>query len=215
MRSETGFRRLVNFSDAVVAIAITLLILPLVDEAGAIGSTTSVQHFLRLHLTGLVAFLLSFAVIASFWWGQHRKFERVKGYNGVLVGAMFVWLLSIVFLPFPTELIQSANHGLPAAHAIYIGTMVVTALASLTQDWAVIRWPELQHPSAENPNLEGGIVMAALMVAALVVTVVSPGTGLWPLLLLLLERPLRGLAARRRGRGGEPPATTPSSDAPR
>jgi uncharacterized membrane protein len=209
MRSETGFRRLVSFSDAVVAIAITLLILPLVDEAGAIGSTTSVQHFLRLHLTGLVAFLLSFAVIASFWWGQHRKFERVKGYNGVLVGAMFVWLLSIVFLPFPTELIQSANHGLPAAHAIYIGTMVVTALASLTQDWAVVRWPELQHPSAETPTLDAAIILAVLMTAALVITVVAPGTGLWPLLLLVLDRPLGRLAGGRRSRVRELAATTP------
>jgi uncharacterized membrane protein len=213
MRSETGFRRLVSFSDAVVAIAITLLILPLVDEAGAIGPTTSVQHFLRVHLTGLVAFLLSFAVIASFWWGQHRQFERVKGYNGVLVGALFVWLLSIVFLPFPTELIQSANRGLPAAHAIYIGTMVVTALASLTQDWAVIRWPELQHPSAEIPNLDGGIILAALMTAALIVTVVAPGSGLWPLLLLLLERPVRRLVSAHRARARELAATT-RSDAP-
>jgi uncharacterized membrane protein len=39
MHSEAGFRRLVAFSDAVVAIAITLLILPLVDSAGNIGAT--------------------------------------------------------------------------------------------------------------------------------------------------------------------------------
>ncbi len=38
MRSERGFHRLVNFSDAVVAIAITLLVLPLVDAASAIGT---------------------------------------------------------------------------------------------------------------------------------------------------------------------------------
>ena len=39
MERELGFRRLVNFSDAVVAIAITLLILPLVDAASSIGTT--------------------------------------------------------------------------------------------------------------------------------------------------------------------------------
>lgn len=197
MRSETGLRRLVNFNDAVVAIAITLLILPLVDAAGAIGRT-GVSQFLRAHATGLEAFLLSFAVIGSFWWGQHRLFERVRNYNSVLVAAMFVWLLSIVFLPFPTELLQSAQHGLPTAHAIYVGTMVVAALAALTQEWAITRWPELQDPSAEPHTLDGSVILAVLMSTALVITVLFPRAGLWPLLLLLLSRPIERLVAGRR-----------------
>jgi uncharacterized membrane protein len=212
MRSEKGLHRLVAFSDAVVAIAITLLILPLVDEAGTIAPTTTVDHFLRVHTTGLVAFLLSFVVIASFWWGQHHLFERVRGYNGVLAGAMFVWLLSIVFLPFPTELLQSAALGLPTAHAVYIGTMVVAALASLVQEWALIRWPELRQPSAETPTLDEAVIQAVLMTAALVITVAAPATGLWPLLLLVLVRPLRRMTTRHRRRSREVAAVTPPAD---
>jgi uncharacterized membrane protein len=200
VRSETGLRRLVNFSDAVVAIAITLLILPLVDAAGSIG-TTGIDTFLRDHASGLTAFLLSFAVIGSFWWGQHRMFERVKNYNAVLVAGMFFWLLSIVFLPFPTELIQSTQHGIATVHAIYIGTMVVTALAALVQQWAVIRWPELQDKSDQgSPTIDGALILALLMAAALLVTVAAPSAGVWPLLLLLLSRPLEQLAAKRRSR---------------
>jgi len=208
MRSEIGLRRLVNFSDAVVAIAITLLILPLVDEARTIG-TTGVTHFVRVHSTGLVGFLLSFAVIGSFWWGQHHLFEQVRSYNKVLVGAMFVWLLTIVFLPFPTELLQSAQRGLPTAHAIYIGTMLVTAVAALAQEWAVVRWPELREPSAEPQTLDEAVLLAVMMGAALVITVVAPGTGLWGLVLLLLVRPLRRLTARRRRRAAESTANSP------
>ena len=115
MRSEVGFRRLVSFSDAVVAIAITLLILPLVDAASSIG-TTGIGHFLSDNRTKLLAFLLSFVVIGRFWWGQHQVFERVKTYNPLLVWGMFVWLLSIVFLPFPTELISSAQDGNSGRH---------------------------------------------------------------------------------------------------
>src|ERR1700691_2436078 len=107
MRSETGLRRLVNFSDAVVAIAITLLILPLVDVAGSIGAS-SVGHFLDVNKDKLLAFALSFAVIGNFWWVQHQQFERVKKYNAVLVGGMGLWVFSIVFLPFPTELLGAA-----------------------------------------------------------------------------------------------------------
>ena len=99
MQREAGFRRLVGFSDAVVAIAITLLVLPLVDSASSIGNE-SLSMFFHHNQTKLWAFALSFAVIGSFWWGQHQLFERVRAYNGVLVWGMFLWLLGIVFLPY-------------------------------------------------------------------------------------------------------------------
>ena len=83
-----------------VAIAITLLILPLVDVAGDIGHV-GVASFLHHHDTQLLAFRLSFAVIWSFWWSQHQMLEHTVGYDGTLVVGMFVWILSIVLLPFP------------------------------------------------------------------------------------------------------------------
>ena len=102
MGTERGLHRLMNFSDAVVAIAITLLILPLVDSASGIGKG-GVASFLHHHDTQLLAFGLSFAVIWSFWWGQHQMLEHIVGYDRPLVVGMFVWILSIVFLPFPTD----------------------------------------------------------------------------------------------------------------
>jgi uncharacterized membrane protein len=58
VHSEAGFRRLVAFSDAVVAIAITLLILPLVDSAGTIGNA-GIGHFLHANQDRLLGFALS------------------------------------------------------------------------------------------------------------------------------------------------------------
>ena len=141
MRTERGLHRLMNFSDAVVAIAITLLILPLVDSASNIG-IGSVGPFLQHHDTQLLAFGLSFAVIWNFWWSQHQMHERVVGYNRLLVAGMFVWILSIVFLPFPTELLSSAAKGGQGVHGLYIGTMLIASLAVLAQAWAVAASPE-------------------------------------------------------------------------
>ncbi len=149
MQREAGFRRLVSFSDAVVAIAITLLILPLVDSASSIGNA-ALSTFFSDNQTKLLAFALSFAVIGSFWWGQHQVFERVRAYNPVLVWGMFLWLLSIVFLPFPTELIGTVTDGTVAVHAIYIGTMLVAALGALVQQWAIVRWPEFQEKADDD-----------------------------------------------------------------
>jgi uncharacterized membrane protein len=200
MRSEHGFRRLVNFGDAVVAIAITLLILPLVDAASSIG-TTGLGQFFHHNSDKLFAFALSFAVIGAFWWGQHQLFERVRAYNAVLIWGMFIWLFSIVFLPFPTELVGSDTSGITAVHAIYVATMVVTAVGALVQQWAVVRWPELQVREGADPvQIDSALILAVLMGVALVVTVAVPSLGLWPLLLLILSRPLERVAAARRRR---------------
>ncbi|HXP32489.1 MAG TPA: TMEM175 family protein [Acidimicrobiales bacterium] len=198
MQRETGFRRLVSFSDAVVAIAIMLLILPLVDSASSIGNK-ALSTFFSDNQTKLLAFALSFAVIGSFWWGQHQVFERVRAYNSVLVWGMFLWLLSIVFLPFPTELIGTVTDGTVAVHAIYIGTMLVAAIGALVQQWAIVRWPELQEKADDDVvTIDSALILVALMGVALVMTIVFPSVGLWPLLVLLLSRPLERLAAARR-----------------
>jgi uncharacterized membrane protein len=89
MGTEHGFRRLENFSDAVVAIAMTLLILPLVGSASAIGPG-GLAHFVDHHGSQFLAFGLSFAVIGSFWWGQHQMLEHVVGYDRILIAGMFV-----------------------------------------------------------------------------------------------------------------------------
>jgi uncharacterized membrane protein len=198
MGSETGFRRLVGFTDAVVAIAITLLVLPLVDAAGSIGHQP-LDQFLRDNHAKLWAFGLSFVVIARYWWAQHHLFERLGSYNLALVWATFVWLSAIVFLPFPTELLGTAQNGSTTVHAIYLGTMLLAGLASVVQVGAAIRWPALQNE--DDPNgltMDSAVVAAVLMTVALVLAVADPSIGLWSLLVLVLSNPLeRGLAALR------------------
>jgi uncharacterized membrane protein len=203
MHNEAGFRRLVNFSDAVVAIAITLLILPLVDSAANIGGT-GLGHFLAENRPKLLGFGLSFVVIGRFWWAQHIKFERLVSYDSVLVGGMFLWLFSIVFLPFPTELLGSAQVGGRAVHGLYVGTLLVTAIAGLIQEQAAIRKPELQREEHRGSmTIDGDVVYVFLMAVSLVVAVAVPLIGLWALLALVVQSPMERLLARiRRARTG-------------
>jgi uncharacterized membrane protein len=96
---------------------------------------------------------------------------------------MFLWLFSIVFLPFPTELIGTVKNATVGVHAIYVGTMLVTAIGALIQQWAIVRWPELQDEAqAGAATLDSAAVLAGLMGVALVMTVAVPSVGLWPLL---------------------------------
>jgi uncharacterized membrane protein len=190
MPSDAGFRRLVAFSDAVVAIAITLLVLPLVDVAGTIGSE-GIGTFLSDNRTKLLAFLLSFAVIGRFWWSQHEVHDRVTSYNSVFVWGMFIWLFGIVFLPFPTELLSSAAKSGRGIHALYIGTLLIASGGVLLQQSAIVRRPELQD---EGHRGEARMVLAVfqvlLMALALVLAIAVPAIGLWSLVLLVLLYPI-------------------------
>jgi uncharacterized membrane protein len=190
MHSEAGFRRLVNFSDAVVAIAITLLILPLVDSASNIGSQT-LGHFLAHNRPKLLAFALSFVVIGRFWWAQHVTFERLRSYNTLLVSGMFVWLISIVFLPFPTELLGVSQNGGRAVHGLYIGTLLIAAVAGLIQVAAAVRNPELQVEGDHDLlRTDAYLSLSIVTAVALVVALAVPAIGLWALLALTLQGPL-------------------------
>ena len=198
MGTADGLRRLVNFSDAVVAIAITLLILPLVDLASSIGPG-GLSPFLHHHSAQFLAFGLSFAVIGSFWWGQHQMLEHVVGYDQLLVGGMFLWILSIVFLPFPTELLSTATNGGQGVHALYVGTMLVTTAAVLIQEWAIVRKRSLQAEEHRGEAaLAPAVILMALMTGVFVCVVALPTVGLWALVLLLLSRPMEGLVRSRR-----------------
>ena len=193
MHSEAGFRRLINFSDAVVAIAITLLILPLVDAANTIGST-GLGHFLDNNSPKLLGFVLSFVVIGRFWWTQHATFERLQSYDSTLVGGMFLWLFGIVFLPFPTELLGSAHVGGRAVHGLYIGTLLFIAFAGLIQQVAAVRNPELQREEQRGSmSMDDYVVYVVLMSVALFVALAVPSIGLWALVALLLQGPLSHL----------------------
>jgi uncharacterized membrane protein len=198
MGTELGFRRLENFSDAVVAIAITLLILPLVDSASAIGPG-GLGPFVHHHDSQFLAFGLSFLVIGSFWWGQHQMLEHVVGYDRVLIVGMFVWILSIVFLPFPTELLSAATNGGRGVHALYIGTMLLASAGALMQQWAVVRRPEL---TADDHRGEADLIylvtLTVTMGVIFIVVIAVPVVGLWALLLLLTCRPVAHFIRSRR-----------------
>jgi uncharacterized membrane protein len=81
--TEQGFARVVNFSDAVVAIAISLLILPVVDDVSA-TTTGSATDVLADNADRLFAFVLSFVVIARLWVAHHEVFEGIGAYTPAL-----------------------------------------------------------------------------------------------------------------------------------
>ncbi|CAB4908852.1 MAG: DUF1211 domain-containing protein [Actinobacteria bacterium] len=196
MARERGFDRVVNYSDAVVAIAATLLILPLVDKASNMGSTPMPQ-FLQESLLSFVVFILSFAVIGRFWLAHHRFFQHLRGFSPGIMFFNLLWLLGIVFLPFPTELIVSGRSVTSLAAAVYIGTMLFISLSSLgltivaRRNHAIVDDVEGVRKALVLSTLTSSVIAAALLVS-----LVWPVVGLWSLFLLLLTPVTRKLIDR-------------------
>ena len=182
---ERGLGRLISFSDAVVSIAATLLVLPLADAAANIGDR-SVAELLSDNGHAIFAFALSFAVILRFWLVHHSMYEHVIDYSRWLLLTNSIWLFCIVALPFPTELIgRTAGQG-SVGDGLYIGTMLVASAAGLAGQWILLRTPNLVNESAINQlTLEPSVSTTIAMAVAFVIAVLFPAIGLWALLLLV------------------------------
>ncbi|HEX3783736.1 MAG TPA: TMEM175 family protein [Pseudonocardiaceae bacterium] len=118
--------RLVFFSDAVVAIALTLLILPLTDVVGQFDAAHKSSIEVITENQWLVyGFLLSFVVILRQWIAHHRLYAQVKAYTMPLLWVNMAWVLSIAIIPFPTQMVAKFSGHDRFTLLFYVGTLFV------------------------------------------------------------------------------------------
>ncbi len=128
-KENLALERVVFFTDAVFAIAITLLLLEirLPDLQGLVSNESLLKT-----LTGLwqkyLAYAVSFLVIGSFWISHHRKFQYIVRVDSNLIYLNLFLLLTIAFIPFPTSVLS--EYGNRTATIFYAGVMVFAGLLS-------------------------------------------------------------------------------------
>jgi TMEM175 potassium channel family protein len=116
-----GLERVIFFSDAVIAIAITLLVLDIkLPEVAAESVRGFTQQLLALW-PKFVGYFVSFWVIALYWVAHHRCFRYIRRYDRRLIYLNFLFLMFIAFMPFPTGLLFS-NPTQAASVMLYAGT---------------------------------------------------------------------------------------------
>jgi len=108
---QIGLERLVFFSDAVFAIAITLLALEIRLPADT-GPLNDVQLFnvLRSLWPKYVAYVISFLVIGVFWMGHHRRYSFIVRYDRTSILLNLLHLMVIAFIPFPTSVMSEQGN---------------------------------------------------------------------------------------------------------
>ncbi|WP_245606984.1 TMEM175 family protein [Pseudonocardia spinosispora] len=188
IESDRSPERIVFFTDAAVAIALTLLVLPLselvpelvTEQRPAIEAITHNQW-------KIFSFLLSFIVIAKLWFEHHRLFEQVRAYNGPLVVMNFCWVLTIVILPFPTE-IAGAYSNDRFSVLFYVGTILASTACQCALTMIVRLNPETASSSSAISDrwMINSLASTSVLAIAFVVAVLWPNLGYYALLLLMI-----------------------------
>jgi uncharacterized membrane protein len=126
---KTQTERLIFFSDAVIAIAITLLALELPIPEGA---TTALawQSFGKLFQQDYLAFLISFVVIANQWFAHHAIYRYVTRVHRRVAGINMIWLLTVVVTPFATRVLVG-DTPFAMAFTLYAAIQIVGQLTFL------------------------------------------------------------------------------------
>lgn len=198
--------RLVFFSDAVVAIAITLLVLEL-----KLPDTLQppYEQSFRRALLGLAPMLLSYAfsffLVGMYWFAHHRIFRYIRRWDGGLVAHNFHFLAWVALLPFAVTLMGNFG-GLRTA---VVGYGVIQFMLGIAQ------WMLWRHASRGGRLIDPGLdpklvrfisarslVLPAVSLLSIAVAFVGPAVWIawWA---YILSWPAQRLVARAFGRGGE------------
>ena len=128
-RRDFQIERLILFTDAVFAIAITLLVIEIKPQELTHLSAEQQREFWVHLIPKFAGFIISFFVIAIYWRSHHRVFGFVTRFTEKLIWLNVFFLFTIALLPFSSAL-YSENFGATLPFVFYNMNVVIMALAN-------------------------------------------------------------------------------------
>jgi uncharacterized membrane protein len=200
VRSGRPFDRLINFTDAIVAVAITVLVLPIVEMRPKAGEET-VWKVIGDNTGQLVTFAFTFIIVAFMWRIHNRIFSRLAGFDDAIFWLNLMWLMLIVLLPWSSSLYGtgmdsfraiagganwfSGGEGLGGAGLLYwLNLGMISMIGGLISAHAR-RHPELIDPDTPRIFMDSrlvrtrGFVYGVYMIGIGVFTVFLPAIAVW------------------------------------
>ncbi|MBO9713561.1 TMEM175 family protein [Sphingomonas sp.] len=190
-----ALERLIFFSDAVFAIAITLLVIELrFPEVHQPASDADYLRALARMVPNFVGFLVSFFVIGAFWMGHHRAFDCARHWSPKLFMPNLMLLCAIAAMPFFTAL-SSEHWAQRVPIMLYCGWLLVIALLNMRLQRIVTSPPVASAriaPALRRMIRHRGLSVALGAATALAVSYFYPWLGQIMLLSIPLWRRLLG-----------------------
>jgi uncharacterized membrane protein len=180
---ETTFskHRVEALTDGIFAVAMTLLVIELKVPDPA---TVVVERDLMVGIVALVptfvSWVISFFVLAIFWFAHHRQFHYVRVVDAGLLWRSILHLSFVSLMPFSSAL--AGEYGkLPFAQVVYSGNMILLAIGGLSINRYVYRHPDLWSTPVTRGFYRASLFRTVgLMVVALCaigITLVVRGAG--------------------------------------
>ncbi len=179
--------RITLFSDGVIAIAITLLVLDIRLPDVPLGSGSALRDALLGLGPKYLAYVMSFLVVGSFWVGHLQKFRLIRRYDAGLIWLNLLFLMTIGFVPFASSVL--ALRAGATGEAFYDATMLAAGLLSAAT-WLYASGgdrlidPGLD-PAVRRRSLLAPLKMAVVFALALILTIAAPNVSRWVWLLLV------------------------------
>lgn len=199
---EVEYARIVAFSDGVMAIAITLLVLNVDVPDLAAGQEDELTRALLRRWPDLLCYAFSFAVIGRFWIVHHRFFGALERFDSGLVVLNLVFLGLIALVPFTTDVLDRYASE-PAAAIAYALSLGLAGLAN----WRMIDYAlrqDLVRADARSATLPFGggpaLIPPAIFFASIPIALVSPTVAEISWLLIFVVAVVRWRAQRREER---------------
>jgi uncharacterized membrane protein len=171
------YDRILFFTDAVFAIAITLLIVDLpvqINEHGVVNAADQ----LRKDAPSIAGFALSFAVVALYWMAHHQLFRYVTVIDRNLMRINLLFVGVIAFLPYPTDLLSSVSLGRSPAAVVFYACCAGTAGLLETLAWVYANYAGLT--SGVSPQVKWLFFWRAVripLIFALSIPIALAGSG--------------------------------------
>ncbi len=212
MYTGRALDRLVNFTDAVSAVAMTLLVLSIVDIRGDADEST-VWQIITAHSSELVTFAYTFIVVGVMWMVHNRVLNALRGFDGTVFMLNLLWLMGIVLLPWPSALAgegigiaavpSDREFGQTGAGMFYWGTITYISVMAGLLSRHIDRHPELVDPDVTQPPSHPlrRVLYPVVFLLFGVSTLIAPVIGSWLPLLLIPIGIAFGRAERRMANG--------------
>jgi uncharacterized membrane protein len=122
------FDRVSFFSDAVYAIAMTLLVVELKPpQLGGRPDAAALRDALWGERSGVIGFFVGFVLLGRYWMAHHAFFADLRSVDLRLVGLNLNYLAFVAFMPFPVALISRYESN-PTSFFLFAGCMATISV---------------------------------------------------------------------------------------